>query len=156
VVRCTTVNITNVSSSTGPHDVYCSNHVFLTTVDVQPYQYQIPVPNTVSNSNYYAIRLHFAEIVRTLLLLLLTGIFLVPIDPLQLYLTRHISCWSFLTFKIQFYSTANARLMNISVEGIPVLKNLDILATVGKNAPYVYTVPQTFAVSDGGLTIALA
>jgi Malectin domain len=63
---------------------------------------------------------------------------------------------SFLTFKNQFYSTANARLMNISVEGISVLKNLDILATVGKNAPYVYTVPQTFAVSDGGLTIALA
>jgi Malectin domain len=67
VVRCTTVNITNVSSSTGPRDVYCSNHVFFTTVDVQPFQYQIPVPNTVSNSNYYAIRLHFAEIVRTLL-----------------------------------------------------------------------------------------
>lgn len=39
------------------------------------------------------------------------------------------------------------------MEGVLVRKNLDVFATVGKNAAYVYTVPNSFAVNDGALSI---
>jgi hypothetical protein len=63
--RCTSnpVTITNLTSVAAPPDVYCSHRYFRASTDAQPYQYQIPVLNTTSSSNYYNVRLHFAEIV---------------------------------------------------------------------------------------------
>jgi Malectin-like domain len=41
------------------------------------------------------------------------------------------------------------------VNGILVRNNLDVFATVGEKAAYLYTVPQSFAVNDGAINIGL-
>ena len=51
------------------------------------------------------------------------------------------------------WSSANQRVFDVSIEGTPVIDNLDLVATVGSNAAFVQTFPAT--VSDGTLTVNL-
>jgi Malectin domain len=63
----TGVTIQNVPSNV-TRNVYCSQRFYPTTTNTsqqqQPYQYNIPVPNNA----FYTVRLHFAELVRVVIL----------------------------------------------------------------------------------------
>lgn len=70
VKLCTNISvaITNLTTAAAPRNVYCSYRFFRKNIDIRPYSFRIPVLNTTVASNFYRVRLHFAELVSALLL----------------------------------------------------------------------------------------
>jgi Malectin domain/Malectin-like domain len=148
------ISISNLTTAAAPRDVYCSYRLFRKNIDVGPYTFRIPVFNTTV-ANFYEVRFHFAELVRSLDSPMEHKLLSKWHSDMNVLLIHSFVFFSFLNY-FQVYSTPNSRVMDVWVEGVLVRKSLDVFATVGKNAAYVYTVPYSFAVNDGALNINFA